>query len=318
MGLSLIVCLGLSEIGLRLFFRKSFNVEKDPRTLLYRYDETLGWFPKANSQGVFTGSRTINVVHNSRGFRDREPVKSAKPVLMVLGDSFVWGFDVEAQDRFTDKLQEHHPEWTILNCGVSGFGTDQEFLLLQRHFDDIRPRIVLLIYCSDNDDLDNSWNIRPGGYYKPFYTLPAGTFTLRGVPVPRSERVFCSEHRFLCRSYTVRLLARAYYKLVSPAPTTNDSLPGAVTGVLLKHFQSYLESRGTLFMVGIQGPHLQLEQYLDECRIPHVDLTTTLDSHRFAGLGSHWTAEGHSFVCDKIEEFLVKGGYLQNPSTPPR
>lgn len=63
---------------------------------------------------------TISVVHNSHGFRGPEPVNNSKPNVLIIGDSFVWGYDVEASERFTEKLQENHPEWNMYNLGVSG------------------------------------------------------------------------------------------------------------------------------------------------------------------------------------------------------
>src|ERR1041385_5073108 len=171
---SMLVSAAIGEAGLRLFFRESLGTEKDEKSLMYRYDAQLGWFPEPNSKHVFTGSRTITVQHNSRGFRDIEPLKTGKPAIAFLGDSFVWGVDVEASERFTDKLQARHPEWNVYNLGVSGYGTDQEYLLLDKYFDEYKPRVVFLIFCSSNDDSDNCWNIR-GGYYKPYCVLKGTT-----------------------------------------------------------------------------------------------------------------------------------------------
>src|SRR5882762_6466773 len=173
--ISLLICLGICESGLRIFCRESLGRVEDEKTLTYRYDSELGWFPVPNTTKRFTGSRTITVTHNSQGFRDfeRAPAPGDKPAIIFLGDSLVWGFDVEAQERFTDKLQAKHPEWSVYNFGVSGYGTDQEYLLLQKHFDEYHPKVVFLVICGDNDNEDNAWNIR-GGYYKPFYTLEGG------------------------------------------------------------------------------------------------------------------------------------------------
>jgi hypothetical protein len=213
---SLALAMGLAEITLRLFFRNRLAYVRDERSLLYHYDKTLGWFPRPNSTNSIFSSRKITAIHNSEGFRDSEHVPSDKPVIVFLGDSFLWGYDVEASERFTDKLQAKHPEWSVYNLGVSGYGTDQEYLLLQRHFDEYKPRVVFLLFCTDNDGDDNSTNVRYGGYYKPYYTFEGHRLHLHGVPVPRSEATFLKEHHRLARSYLVRLLARAYYKMVGP------------------------------------------------------------------------------------------------------
>src|SRR6266404_3064425 len=90
---SLLVVAALSEIALRAFYRDAFKELEDERTLTYRYDARIGWFPIPNSAKRFTGFRTINIKHNSNGFRDHEPVRSDRPGIVFLGDSLVWGFD---------------------------------------------------------------------------------------------------------------------------------------------------------------------------------------------------------------------------------
>jgi len=120
--------------------------------------------------------------------------------MIFLGDSFVWGYDAEQQERFTEKLRANIPGWSIYNLGVSGYGTDQEYLLLRQQYDFYRPQIVFLIFCKDNDDEDNSRNERYGLYYKPYFTVDGAWLKLRGVPVPRSEAYFFSLHNLLVKS----------------------------------------------------------------------------------------------------------------------
>ena len=64
---SLIATLVLCEIALRAFFAKTLAPPSDERSLTYRYDPELGWFPKTNTTRRFTGSRTVTVHHNSKG-----------------------------------------------------------------------------------------------------------------------------------------------------------------------------------------------------------------------------------------------------------
>ncbi len=109
------------ELGLRLLYGDGQARLADER-LSYQHDSELGWFPIPNSSKRITGSRTITATHNSAGFREAERPKERKPVAAFLGDSFVWGYDVEAAERFTEKLQSKHPEWEIHNFGVSGYG----------------------------------------------------------------------------------------------------------------------------------------------------------------------------------------------------
>jgi hypothetical protein len=301
---ALTITAGLAEGVLRLFFNETFSLVEDERNLMYRYDEELGWFPIPNSHKTYTGGRTISASHNSEGFRGPEFSTNQEPRIVFLGDSFVWGVDVELPERFTEKLQAKHPTWTIYNLGVSGYGTDQEYLLLQKHFDRFRPQIVFLIYCAENDDSDNCWNVRHGGYYKPYCTVEGTRLKLGGIPVPRSDRVFCAEHPVLTRPFLVRLVARVYYHLKNPASVHNEN----PTGPILRDLQKYVQSRGGILVVGLTRSHPHLEEFLRFFKILYVDLGTPL---RYATFGQHWTPDGHTFVADRIDQFLSENRLLK-------
>src|SRR5882672_4339559 len=67
LSFSLLISAAVCELGLRIFCRDGLGQIEDERSLTYRYDAELGWFPIPNSTKRFTGSRTITVTHNSKG-----------------------------------------------------------------------------------------------------------------------------------------------------------------------------------------------------------------------------------------------------------
>jgi hypothetical protein len=302
LGFSLLFALGLVEAGLRIFFAKKFSHPPEELSLLYDYDETLGWTPPKNTTRLYKGAnRTITVTHNSDGFRGPEPIENGKPNVIFLGDSFVWGYDVEASERFTEKFQAKHPEWNVYNVGVCGYGTDQEYLLLQEVFEKYKPYMVILIFCTDNDVEDNSLNMRYGGFYKPYYSIEAApNMKLNGVPVPRSEKVLRSEYPMLFGPYVTRALLRAYCKKTAPALVKQERNP---TTLLLQYMRNLVFSKGAFFAMGVQdGSRFpELMDFLRRCGITHVELTT---AEKYPGLGGHWTPEGHTFVCNQIDLLL--------------
>lgn len=291
--------LALAEIALRLFLFQSFpDFNRMTRvTLGYEHDSRLGWSPVPNSQRTFgTGSRTITISNNSNGLRDPEPVIDSRPGIVFLGDSFVWGYDLDADERFTEKLRARHPEWRIYNFGVVGYGTDQEYLLLQQHFEAYRPRLVFVIFCTENDHMDNSGNGRSEWTFKPYFSVEAGRLRLHGVPVPRSDWVFCREHPILSKPYLVRLAVRAWGNLRSPVPRVRKD----PTNNILEALKRYSADRGAAFCVGLTRKDTEVEQFLKASKIPYLDLSTDL----LLKGDWHWSAEGNSFVAHQIEQFL--------------
>jgi hypothetical protein len=299
----LVCCLLIGEIWVRIVYKSRLPVHQDERNLTYRYDSILGWFPRENSKKSYTGSRPIDIAHNSRGFRDDEHIIGTKPRMIFLGDSFVWGYDVNKSERFTEKLRLVLPDWSIYNLGVSGYGTDQEYLLLQQHYDFYMPNIVFLLFCTSNDEIDNSYNRRYRGYYKPYFVMNGIHLELRGTPVPKSENYFFVDHSILAQSYLVRLLVKSSFKFTNPLYLKLDN----PTQKLLEHLHEFVEKRGAQLIVGLQEHSPELEIFLTDSKIPYVNLS---NPHTYPRYGRHWTPEGHTFVTEKIYGILKKGQYL--------
>jgi hypothetical protein len=131
-GVSLVVALVTLvalEIMLRVVDLRELRETLSEESLAYDFDAELGWMPVPGSVGTVQSFRTTHYKHNSLGLRDEEVSPDAKPAIVFLGDSFVWGLDSEADERFSDLLKPRIPDHKILAAGVSGFGTDQEFRL---------------------------------------------------------------------------------------------------------------------------------------------------------------------------------------------
>ena len=188
---TILISLAAIEITLRVIDLRVLREVGGERSLSYHYDAELGWAPVPNSSAAVTTARTIHARHNSLGFRDIEFVPGDRPAMLFIGDSFVWGVDAEADERFTDLLRDRIPDSAIVNAGVSGFGTDQEYLLLQRIWPKIEPKVVVLIFCTANDRIDNRSNIRYDGYQKPYFvSTDDGKLVLSGQPVPKSRQLY--------------------------------------------------------------------------------------------------------------------------------
>src|SRR5258705_812041 len=213
-------------------------IRRPPRSTLFPYTTLFRSVP--NSKATFVGQRTITIAHNSLGLRDIEPDRTGKKTILFLGDSFVWGYDVEANERFTDRLRRDLPEQSIVNAGVSGYGTDQQYLLLQRLWDRIKPDMVVLIYCVDNDRRDNSTNERYDGYYKPYFAQTLdGAWAVQGQPVPKSRHRYFIENPIARHSWLARVVVSFYVQLRHPAVQVDDP-----TERLIGMMREYVEKRG--------------------------------------------------------------------------
>ena len=311
-----IVALALGELLTRIFWEDPFPLKPDERTLSYQYDKELGWFPIQNKTMQFQDERLITIRNNADGFRDGPHAAKSKKRLAFLGDSFVWGYDAEASDRFTEKLQRKLPELEVLNLGVSGYGTDQEYLLLQKWFDRYQPDVLVLVF-SDNDVEENSLNLVHGGYYKPFFEDAEYALLERGVPVPKSIRYYRSEHPMLFRSHLFLMLMMRYIELAHPKHVSQPN----PTLKLIQQIQKYVTSKGAKFAIGfcteIEGAKKQAF-----CQTTQIDYLFLLDTphltwdYMYRNGGHHWTPLGHDLVCNRLYDFLNEKQFLTHTQKP--
>ena len=184
----------LGEVSCRLIWGLRLY-DTSERALNYNYHSRYGWFPEKGAKQIYRGgTKQIKINNNSYGFRDAEPDLSKTNRIVALGDSFVWGYDVDYGERFTEIVAAQLPSWDVVNLGVGGYGTDQEYLILEDYFDILKPKIVILVFTVDNDFIDNSTNYVYEGYYKPYFVERQGNLVLNGAsPVTRPYNYYAKE-----------------------------------------------------------------------------------------------------------------------------
>jgi len=294
------------EVFLRIVDFRELRDGLSEQSLRYDYDAELGWMPAPESSGTVTTFRTTHFKHNNLGLRDEEFTLDTKPTIMVLGDSYVWGADSEADERFTELLKRMIPDHKVLAAGVAGYGTDQEYLLLMRLWEKVRPAAVMLIFCSDNDRLDNRSNIRYSSYHKPYFaTRPDGSLMLMGQPVPKSQLLYIRDDWLVRHLWLARLATNVYVRLRYPPVVVPDP-----TEKLIGKIREFVEDHGARFFVGIQNHDEALAAYLEVNHIPFAKLEGA-PFYTQGGLGPHWTPEGQKVVAKRIMAMLAANGIVK-------
>jgi lysophospholipase L1-like esterase len=121
---------------------------------LFRRDTACGWLmePSVAVEHNTHWGDTVWIRTNSHGYRDSERSKdgATKPRVAVLGDSFPFGFGVEVEDAFPQRLQELLPDAEVLNFGETGHHTAMTHALLRDHVLAWQPKVVLLAFCMND------------------------------------------------------------------------------------------------------------------------------------------------------------------------
>jgi hypothetical protein len=307
----------LTLVGLEIFLRvadfRELRETLSELTLGVDWDPDLGWAPKPGSTGTLTSFRTTHFKHNSLGLRDEEFVPDGRPTIVFVGDSFVWGLDSEAEERFSDLLKKKMPDYQVQAAGASGYATDQEYLLVQRLWPKLKPAVVVLIFCASNDRQDNVHSRFFFNYYKPYFaSQPDGSLVLKGQPVPKSQLIYFRDNWLVHNLWLARIVANAYVRLMYPMATVPDP-----TEKLVGKLRDFVEGNGGKFMVGIQH-HISthdepLIRYLEAKRIPYVSLlgAEPIPESKENVWGPHWTPKGQADVAGRIYGMFAANGVVR-------
>jgi hypothetical protein len=133
----------------------------------YQPDPVLGWTLRPGVTGWFRKEGGALVSVNPAGRRD-EHVPMGKPDgvyrIAVLGDSYSEAFQVEREQAYWALLPrllqqcgfQPGKRFQVLNFGVSGYGTGQQYLTLVSRAFLYQPDLVLLQFTNGNDVQNNS------------------------------------------------------------------------------------------------------------------------------------------------------------------
>lgn len=131
----------------------------------FEEDDRYAYRLKKNyhQQLTYPGAGVVmDVQTNAFGLRDREwEFDSAKSCanLLLVGDSFVFGYGVNVEDRFDTHLarllEENGEQYCLYNAGVPGWGTVQQTRFARDHFELFNPDIVVMAFCG-NDPSDDT------------------------------------------------------------------------------------------------------------------------------------------------------------------
>src|ERR1700730_9589030 len=167
-----------AEVALRLFAPR-LGVAVNEKSRFCRFDHDLGWAPLENVTRDEKDNHYL-VHQNQLGLRASDDMQlkktSGRKRVLVLGDSYVWGVGASQEELFTAP-EVHGTNDELINGGVSGYGTDQEYLfyLLEgQKFDVDEVVVAFTLY----NDVTNNLNAKQYSYLKPYFTLNGGQLVL--------------------------------------------------------------------------------------------------------------------------------------------
>jgi lysophospholipase L1-like esterase len=144
---------------------------EDPRKIhpqfFYANHLRLGFTMNPEFRGRFRHPEFDTRVRiSSLGIRDREygPKPPGVRRVLVLGDSYTFGWGVEENQRFGNRLEERLQtsdpgRWEVISAGINAYATREELAWLDEYGWRLEPDLVVLEFCMGND-FDG--NVGPG------------------------------------------------------------------------------------------------------------------------------------------------------------
>lgn len=331
--LSAVFTLLLVEVAARFITSGENRPKHDQQDqTIAAYDPQLGWSWEPN---VHTRHRSsdfdVAIRINSRGVRsDREYSEQPPPGIariVALGDSFTFGHGVESADTYCQVLENDLPNTEVINLAVSGFGTDQQLLMLRKEGFKYQPDLVILgLYLGDVFRNALHYRNRP----KPYFVLRDSELVLANVPVPTELPTRPWTTQLLNRS---RLYSLASKRTVRLAQHYGFGASWRLTEKIVEAMAAEVRSQGAELLVVVIGAETRvygsgLKKHAHVVAIEHlVELLQRIDveyidtTPRFVEVAAsggdrlyyahdgHFTPAGHALTARLIEEHLTAGNW---------
>jgi len=255
------------------------------------------------------------------------PHEETKKKVLFIGDSFTHAIHV-SNDKTYYAVLKKNLDIEVFVLAVQGYGTLQEYMMLDKYVDGIDPDLVVIQFCG-NDFINNyyelelasSWN--NNGLRRPYfinnsitYKTPANFPAIRDfaanyshfmyLVISRLDRLKAShdksgesvEHIIATQGLAFPLFKESaeiterllrMIKQRIPAQTPILAFSTGYAGRDDKEFKRLSEKIGIRY---IESPSLALRA------AEHAGVTTTVAD------GQHWSNEGHEIVANALQAYL--------------
>jgi lysophospholipase L1-like esterase len=249
------------------------------------------------------------------------PLRKSK--FFFLGDSYTQSVEVSNEHAFFNILKDSL-NIEVFAFGQSGYGTLQEYMILDKYLDLIQPDLIVLQTC-DNDFLDNHFVLeREGGYNvrlrRPYLTL--NNEVVYRMPIPEWKHwlsyskfltLLANKLEWIFTDQEGKVIAEAYIAEDERAyKPYNDAIK--ITGMILDSLVERVPENIRLigFSSSVYQPQLDdMRGLFEERGIPlHDESAQLLYDVRGEGRsvhsadGFHWNIGGHQVIAEGLLPIL--------------
>jgi len=258
---------------------------------IWQTDPLFGWSHKPNSTGLHRKPSDFDVYYHIDPFGHR--ITSAGyhlPKILLLGGSFTFGHGVKDDEAYPARLQQHWPDYKIINASVNGWGSTQALLKLEQQLEqhsDIRLVIyAFMTHHLQRNYLRKSWlkqMMKNRQRHNPYFKLEQGKLVFQGLADYEQDGL--------------------------PAGIELDRMEFIMTLKLLEKIKQLCQAHSIpiLFIYLPDGSQNNLQVHFVKIFDQAVDLRTIVNysQNRFV-YDYHLTATGHRLIAEALQAILKK------------
>jgi hypothetical protein len=305
---------------------------------LIALDDELCHRLKSNAKGVQRSHEyNVTIAISAQGLRDRLYAYRKHENtfrILVLGDSYTFGWGVEQEETFPKVLERKLNAgitslmYEVINGGTLGYGIAHQYLFLRKYGYRFTPDLVIMA-------IDLPYSIATTNRY---FSLEGKQLRRNATPCIFSRsRAFTRYipfasylrgHSHLFRYAGVTLLSLySQWTEKEPARSAGEEQTAQhdlqMTKEILRMLRDEVATRGVKFavvilpkLVSLHGQMWEaMEEFLSREGIIHLSLQESFAHHAHASAllfasGHRFNARGHRFMAQALEEFLQERGLL--------
>jgi len=331
------------ELATRVYYLYKAHVSGQKLFTIITLDDTFGWLPAPDY--AFSGELLdggghpyhVDISTDDRGFRlYGDPGETRRRKVLFLGDSYTQAMHV-SDDRTYYGLLQDELNIEVFAYGVEGYGSLQEYMVLDRFIDEIKPDAVVIQLCpndiiNNSPELERNSTLNRMGLRRPY--LEGGVVVYEtAAPFPRLRNFAAKYSRLLY------LIIKEIDRLnVRPEESVERVIRGE--GMADPRFRESVETAGqVLKMIRARVPdgtevyafssdwgppyHPQFKRIADEAGIQFIDGNgRALKKAEDQGVTTraadtaHWNNAGHRIVADVLKRYFDKA-WAPRPAQDP-
>jgi len=332
------------EVATRAYYLFRAHVTNQKLFTIIALDDKYGWLPATNYafSGVLRDGGgnpyPVDMTTDDRGFRlYGNPQETRRKKVLFVGDSFTQAMHV-SDDKTYYALLRDELDIEVFAYGVEGYGTLQEYMILDRFIDEIKPDAVVIQFCP-NDIINNlpalerNSTLNRMGLRRPYF-IDGQIVYVTAAPFPRL-RDFAAKYSRLLYIIIKRIdrlnvrpeesIERVIRVEGMQNPLFRQSVE--IAGQVLKMIRARVPPQTEIYAFSSDWGrpyHPEFKRISAEAGIHFIDGDgRALRMAEDKGIvtrardNAHWNNEGHRIVANVLRRYFRKAWAAEPDSSPP-